>query len=534
MLREDESVLLEGSERIPLPLAQLVGKTPPTQMLTVTVALYPQEQIPKPGAPGSRSLSDATAEPGTHAQVLERFGASETAIAKVHAFAQEQGLHVIDTNKAARTVKLSGTVEQMEQAFHVDLYEYDHPGGQYRGRSGGIYLPANLIPLVSGVFGLDNRPVATPHLRRAEEAAPRVAGEEGLSARDMAKIYEFPDNLNGAGQTIAILEFNSLRNGVPKGTGFKPSDLALYFGDLGLPMPDVRQVLVPGGINDPGIDANADSEVLLDIQVAGAVASGAQIDVYFSQNTGAGWLAALDEVFTKAAQRTSVISISWGASEDSAFWSGQLIGELEQRFSLADQLGITICCASGDNGSSDGVLDGGAHVDYPASSPGVLGCGGTLVTVVGDTLIEEEVWNDPGGGATGGGVSTLFPFVPDWQSAAGVPVSVTTGFEGRGVPDVAGNASPQAAYRIVQDGVWRVIGGTSAVAPLWAGLIVCLNQHLGARLGFANPRLYQAAARSGVFRDIILGDNGDYTAGMGWDPCTGLGSPNATALLNAL
>jgi len=191
----------------------------------------------------------------------------------------------------------------------------------------------------------------------------------------------------------------------------------------------------------------------------------------------------------------------------------------------AAALGITITVASGDNGSSDGVS--GNNVDFPASSPHVLGCGGTELTAANGVIRKEVVWNDqPQGRASGGGVSSVFA-LPPWQMNANVPAAPTSG-GGRGVPDVAGDAAPDTGYNVLFDGQSGVVGGTSAVAPLWAGLIALLNQQRGSNIGFANLALYQNAENG--FNDITQGNNGSYSAGPGWDCCTGLGSPNGNQL----
>jgi kumamolisin len=195
-------------------------------------------------------------------------------------------------------------------------------------------------------------------------------------------------------------------------------------------------------------------------------------------------------------------------------------------------MGVTVCVASGDNGSSDDPNKASpAQVDFPASSPFALGCGGTKLTGAGTANVEEVVWHEPTGGASGGGISRIFK-PPNFQSNASVPPAKDpAGPVGRGVPDVCGDADPQTGYNIHVDGQKMVIGGTSAVAPLWAGLVARLNQKLGKSVGFLNPTLYN---NPGVCFDITQGTNGDYQAGPGWDPCTGLGSPNGASLLKAL
>jgi len=166
----------------------------------------------------------------------------------------------------------------------------------------------------------------------------------------------------------------------------------------------------------------------------------------------------------------------------------------------------------------------GKHVDFPASSPNVLGCGGTAINST--QPVNETVWNDgSNGGATGGGVSGTF-LLPAWQKSANVP-----GAKYRGVPDVAGNADPNTGWVVVVDGQNMVIGGTSAVAPMWAALAVCLSQALGKNVGFINPQLYSLAGWS---RDIVQGNNGTYAARAGYDCCTGCGVPIGSKLLTAL
>jgi kumamolisin len=196
-------------------------------------------------------------------------------------------------------------------------------------------------------------------------------------------------------------------------------------------------------------------------------------------------------------------------------------------FHDAALLGITVCAASGDSGSSDGVGDGKNHVDFPASSPWVLACGGTRLQANGGSIMAETVWNDGArGGATGGGFSSHFSKPMYFQQNLAI--------KGRGVPDVAGNADPETGYLVVVDGQSGVIGGTSAVAPLWAALIALCNEELGRNAGWIHQHLYGPAAAQGALRDITQGNNGAFKAGKGWDACTGLGTPDGQALLAVL
>ena len=224
-----------------------------------------------------------------------------------------------------------------------------------------------------------------------------------------------------------------------------------------------------------------------------------------------------------------MISISWGGAEST--WTAQAMTALDSAAQDAAALGVTICAASGDSGSSDGVSDGANHVDFPASSPHILGCGGTSLQSANGAIESETVWNDgTQGGATGGGYSAQFP-LPSWQASDKITPPANLG---RGVPDVTGDADPDTGYQVLVDGQSLVIGGTSAVAPLWSGLIALLNQKLGKPVGFLQPVLYGLPASEDAFHDITEGSNGAYSAGPGWDACSGLGSPDGMDLLTAL
>ena len=446
-------------------------------------------------------------------------GAATADIDAVKSFAADAGLSVTNVDAARRVVHLRGTVEAMAAAFGatmVGLFEPASGAGRYRAREGSLTVPAALEGIVTGVFGLDDRPQARAHLR----ITPHDAASS-YSPVEVAQAYAFPTAASGKGETVGILEM---------GGGFSTTDLATYFNSLGLSNPSVTAVSVDGGANSPGQDTNADGEVMLDIEVVGAVANDAAIAVYFAPNTDQGFIDALSTAVHDTTNKPSVISISWGQSEDA--WSAQARNQMEQIFTEAAGLGVTVTVAAGDNGSTDSVTDGQQHVDFPASAPHALACGGTSLQASNGTISSESVWNDPGDGATGGGVSRQFA-LPSYQASANVPNNVDSGTPGRGVPDVSGDADPGTGYRILVDGADQTIGGTSAVAPLWAGLIARLNQELGAPVGFVQPRLYTLLGTP-AFQDITTGNNGSYSAGPGWDACTGLGSPNGTELASRL
>jgi kumamolisin len=512
-------IALSGSERAPLEGATLSGPTDPHQLVEISIVVKQRRAL---------DLAHLQGKTLSHDEFASAYGADPEHLERVRAFARLHQLRVIEAPDeiARRTLKVQGTVAQLEKAFDVLLNDYQHPGGRYRGRTGSIHIPAELEEVIQGVFGLDNRPQTKPHHR----FRGRSRGLTGIldtstpgityTPVQVAQLYSFPAGVTGAGQTIGIIEL---------GGGYNPSDITNYFQSLGLTPPNVTDVSVDGGTNSPTNPNSADAEVLLDIEVSGGVAPGANIVVYFTTNTDQGFQDALSTAIHDTTNNPSAISISWGGPEST--WTSQSMQTFDQVAQEAAALGVTITVAAGDDGSSDGVSDGSNNVDFPSSSPNVLACGGTTLVSSNGVITSETVWNDgTDGGATGGGFSTVFA-QPTYQSslAANYP-----GQTGRGVPDVAGVADPDTGYSILVDGEQEVVGGTSAVAPLWAGLVALLNQQLNTRVGFLNPLIYALAEPDNGFNDITQGNNGSYSAGPGWDPCTGLGSPIGTTLATLL
>ena len=514
---------LAGSERSPMPGAREVGPANPNEKVEVTIRL--KSRAGKKPIVSADAYSQLPKKRTTlsRAEYEQRHGADPADVARVQAFARDHGLTVVETSPARRTVILSGTVAAMSDAFGVVLKQYEHPGGKYRGRTGALQLPADLHDIVEGVFGLDNRPQAQPHFRKRRGQTGIHAHDAGTSYTppELAQLYNFPSGVDGTGQCIALIEL---------GGGFVPADLNAYFKQLNLThQPTVSAVSIGNGSNSPTGDPNGpDGEVMLDIEVAGSIAPGAKIVVYFAENTDAGFLNAITTAVHDQNNNPSVVSISWGGPESS--WTQQAMTSMDEAFQSAAALGVTVCVACGDNGSTDGVGDGLNHVDFPASSPFALACGGTHLVASNHTVSSETVWNElPNGGATGGGISDVFP-LPTWQNGVGVPPSANPNKNvGRGLPDVAGDADPYTGYVTRVDGQADVIGGTSAVAPLWAGLVALINQQIGKPVGYINPLLYSNAGAGG-FNDITSGNNGAYSAGPGWDACAGLGTAIGTGV----
>ena len=486
----------------------------------------------------------------SHDEFDQLHGADPKDIVKVRKFAEANDLAIVRESVGRRSVIVSGTVEDFNKAFDVQLKTYATPNRTYRGRVGPVRIPKELADIVEGVFGLDNRPVAKRRGAATRHGTPLTTdGAHPFNPDEIAKLYNFPVDVDGSGQTIGIIEL---------GGGFRPEDLQTYFAKLGLPTPKVIPVSVDGASNAPSTADSDDGEVVLDIEVASAVAPGAKIVVYFSTNDRAsdGFLDAITKAVHDSENNPSVISISWGGSEDPSSTGFQ--EQFDQVLQEAALLGITVCVAAGDDGAADigpKGWDGKPHVDFPASSPFALACGGTrlLAKGSGSAIATESIWNQHAAdlrdgqfgsfGSGGGGVSDAFAR-PAYQNSANVPPSpARANFAGRGVPDVTGDGDPDSGYNILVDGQSFPIGGTSAVAPLWAGLIARINQKLRGRVGFVNPQLYALPPRSGAFHDVVTGDNRctfkhfhniGYDAGPGWDACSGLGSPDGTKLCDLL
>jgi kumamolisin len=474
----------------------------------------------------------------THQELEEQHGASQEDLDKIEHFAQEHDLMVVHRSAAERSLVLKGKLGDLLAAFRADVQLYHHGTGTYRGRRGEIMLPEELSKIVTGVFGLDTRPKHREPHRQKSAAQGGPGGQNGVVATDFATRYHFPTALNGTaldgtGQTIAIIEL---------GGGYRSSDLRVFFKEIGMAAPQVSSISVDHAGNDPTTADSADGEVMLDIEVAGAVAPKAKFAVYFAPNIGdKGFLDAISAAVHDSQRKPSVISISWGGPEVSTDQQG--LKTYHELFAAAGVLGITVCVASGDHGTADlhsSNWDGKIHVDHPACDDLVMGCGGTQIDSGNDV-----VWNDgtrfdvnaPGGGgwASGGGISETFP-VPAYQKDAKIPVSIDTGKPGRGVPDIAMSATN---YFTRVDTSEAASGGTSAVAPLMAALVARLNQAKKKNVGFLNPFLYSHVA-NGVVHDVTSGTNAikdtikGYDARPGWDACTGLGTPDGAAILKNL
>lgn len=545
---------LRGSERRPRPGARLLGPADPAERLTVMVRMRRR--------PGGPPLPDHAywmgTPPGkrrflTTDEFVANHGAAPEDLRRVAHFARRHGLTVAESSIAGRTVTLSGTVAQMSGAFAVEMGRYQTDEETYRGRDGFVHVPGELADIILGVFGLDNR-------RGGHHNAPgHPNGTTTLfgGPPQIAQLYNFPPVPAAIGSQIIGV--------IAMGGGWVESDIQNSLGGWGVvTAPTPVDVLVTG-TNNPGVFPDRDSEVILDISTASSIAPGAAIQVYWgqgvaAQSPGVDWLTVLNRIITPAAHdppRPTVLTNSWvlasGDDADTLAFDGVSAAQVTQisaAFQELAALGVTVFSASGDDGSrSNARVDPTkAHLQYPGSDPWVTSCGGTTISTTPSFV--EWVWNDDSfvtsdQQATGGGISAFFTALPPWQQGVVTQTSVNDGSTGRGAPDVAGNGNPNSGYLLTVDGKPSgPFAGTSAVAPLYAGLAALINASLGQSIGFLNPTLY--AFGDTVCRDIndqlfpsSPQDNGvgavpGYPSLPGWDACTGLGVIDGSALLAAL
>jgi kumamolisin len=338
----------------------------------------------------------------------------------------------------------------------------------------------------------------------------------GMWPTEVASLYGITEQMDAKGQCVGILALAG---------GYLPSDLSAATADMGRQLPLVVDYGVNGGANNfGGGDHLADAELALDLQIIAALVPSARIVVYFGP---------IHQAVTDDVNRPKVLSISWGSAEK--FWSNSIRNDVNSALADASKAKVTVVAAAGDQLATDGLLDGNAHVLFPASSPYVLACGGTQLELASDgtTLLDEKVWND-GLTGTGGGISDVFE-VPSYQQNIALPRSVKDGGLRRGVPDVAAAAGQTPGYRIILNGKPIVKNGTSAATPVWASLIAMVNARRGQPIGLVQPILYGNPL---LCRSILKGNNRvdgvGYDAGPGWNPCTGLGVPNGMATIDAL
>jgi Pro-kumamolisin, activation domain len=591
-------VPLAGSERPRPATHRLIGPVEAGQEIGVTLVVRPRPGSPalpdleywQATPPGRRRFLS----PEEYARV---HGAAQDDLDLVGDFAAARGLTVTSSDSGRRSVGMRGTAERMAAAFGITLNHYEAPypwaprartagagtdGASaeptvaqtyvHHGYDGAVSLPLELSGVVLAVVGLDNRRVSIP---AGGTGDPSGAGYDQVPAA--AQHYDFPA-VGAAGQTIGVF--------APNPASYLRTDLTNYyfpnlsnasyrtppaaFNDISLTVggttysndPSAVQAVTSSTPNSV-LNSLPDSYILeltQDISTSATIAQGATVNVYFSEDSEQGWLTFLNRVLVPEGEpQPTVVTCSFllARSDDTQgplSSSSSPAAQMTAVFQALAALGVEVFIALGDWGSDDEVIDGHVHVSYPSSDQWVTSCGGTIIGTS-----EEVVWSDAwsttsnfGGdfanptnpnsdfGATGGGVSALFHTAPPYQTAAGITGAKDSSgatHTGRGVPDVAGMVAFDGFY---VNGVSYSFTGTSCVAPLYAGLAAVLRSAFGITLGFLNPTLYQL--RDSAFNDITYGNNdsGDtpaapyFTAGTGWDACTGLGSIKGTELVNGI
>jgi kumamolisin len=538
---------VKGSTHVIPKAHKLLKATSPREMITVTLIVRRRK-----GGPKLREVKDFAAKasavhgPVNRATFVANHGAEPKEIEQLIAFAKSNGLEVVETNAGARSVVLRGTAAKMNKAFSVKLCDYQGTYRKYHSHTGPAKLPGELTTIVDAVIGLHNRPIhARAHNTARRRSTQDPANTKPVTPQQIAQLYGFPPG-DGAGQTIGIYEMavGDPQTGQLADAGYLPQDVANTIKGFGggLKVPKLIDVPVDGVANS-GVN---DGETLLDITVAGAIAQAATIAVYFTGPAPQNIIHALQRMIHPSGNDPvpTVISISygWGPDDDQSGFSADEFDQIGELFKDAANLFITVLISSGDSGCVIGGTD--AQASYPATEPMVIACGGTTVGNVSGSSFDEFVWNDVGAGgpgATGGGISAKFP-VPSYQNGAGVPKHISTNKVGRGIPDLAGNASENSGYMQVAAGFQpQPVGGTSAVAPLYAGLFARINANLGVSVGFVNQILYSlgkpafldTVAPPGPENNSFNGVTG-YPVETGWDACTGWGSVKGVALQNGL
>jgi kumamolisin len=548
----DSHTLLGGTHRALPAGARRIRDVNPNSHIEVTIVL---KAPPLPDKMPAKALSLA--------DFVKKYGADPANIAKVESSLRAYGLQIEGVGPTGRTLRVSGTAAAMESAFKAGMGIYESAAqGEFRAREGSLSVPADIADLVDAVIGLDQRQVAKRRAKSAVQTRPvaqkaastpvtRAAtpASSPLTPADIETRYNFP-NGNCAGQKIAIAEFGSpTQSGQSLPPAYFPDDLTAFCQQQGRPQPTVTTVPVniaplteaqvktlSGQEADYVLDATI--EVMMDVQIVAGLCSAANISVYYASFDQKGWIDLLEKV---SGDLPVTLSASYGLAEDAPDWEQAAVQAINQALQAAAMLGISICVSSGDDGSGCDQTDNRAHVEFPGCSPFVLSVGGTM-------LSGQEVvwWQSPGRrtpkgtGATGGGVSAIFP-KPSWQTSNISSIN-TPSTTGRIVPDVAAVAGPPLYWLIFQGQV-APNGGTSASTPVWASLLARINAALPAarQQRFITPLLYQNNVGTQGFTDITSGNNAShpkpgkgYSAGQGYDAVSGWGVPNGKKLLSLL
>ncbi len=460
----------------------------------------------------------------------KKFGSSQQSLDAVTDYAKQHNLTVAEADLRSGRVLLTGRTADFQNAFSVDLLKYASDDGVHIGHTQAVSLPKELAPHVRAVLGTDERAVASPSYRVQKMDAPADDGfvkQGGYLATDIAKAQSFPLKSGGEGQSGSFISLSG---------GIELADYNKFFADHGLEQPrPLRIVEVDGAKNAPGSPHGGDVENVLDAVQMQSIAPKAKIDMVLGPNSDQGFADVFERsIFPRNGEaQKSVISTSWGLGESKQ--SAQALNTLSIAFRQATIRGVQIFAGAGDNGAR--YLSTSFQPEFPASDPNITGVGG-LKMVLGEDGKAKSVttWDEGENSSTGGGVSKIFR-TPWWQRDSNVPNNLDTGKPGRGVPDISTNAAKATGFPVRVGGENMVIGGTSAGAPLYAGLMLNINSELAAAghnpITPLNPWMY-ANAKSGIFQDVTTGSNHGYEAAKGWDPTSGLGWVDGQAMLESM
>ena len=529
-----QKVTLAGSYRAEPQGAIYVGNVDPDERIVITVHL--KRRSPDKFQPGSASDLARLSQPITRrALAAQRRRTHARAAARIRKLAKANRVTVRSFDLAQRIVVLQPSAQTLAEVLGATLRIYDDGRDRFRARVGRLRIPKEIAPWTRAILGFDTRPFAARPVDFVRSLAG-AGGGPGLWPTEVAALYGIPLDHDVSSVCVGIIAL---------GGGYLASDLAKALAGMGRAAPIVvdksavvdkpasQGASAPKNGNNFGGGTVSDQEIALDLQILAGLLPKAKIVVYFAGNTTQSLVGAINQAIFDDVNRPQVLSVSWGSAE--TFWSDSARDAMQAVLADAKRLQVTVLFAAGDELATGGLTDGKAHVWFPASSPYALSCGGTLPTpgAGGTGVSAETVWND-GVSGTGGGISDAFP-VPAYQTGLVLPASVNDGAMRRGVPDVAGAAAGTPGYRIVLNGAEVIKDGTSAVAPLWAGLIAIANAKRSTPLGFVNSALY---ANPALFRQIDQGNNRvggkGYDAGPGWNACTGLGVPNGADIIAAL
>jgi len=522
--------------------ATRVGPLAPDRRIDFTIVLAAKAGLPPVH---SSTHGEHAPEHLTHAELRQKYGAVPGAVKHIESFARKFNLEVTENAEHRRSLRLSGRSADVARAFNTAFGEFELEDHKFFAPIHPPQAPAEWNGVVDAVLGLHSSRHAWPRRRSSVHGHAPSA-----SLLDLARAYAFPQGLDGSGETIGLIEF---------GGGFYPEDVRQFASQLGVPAPRITVVEIGSGANRPAsrravhelldvasgrltlaaeaeqtdsfLAAQSTAEVTMDLEILAALAPAAHIVVYFADSGEQGLYHALSRAVHDDHHRPGILSVSWSMPEHTL--SAPELNAIEHVLREAAHLGITVCVSSGDAGALNGSTDGKPSVNYPASSPHCLACGGTSGKLTSAGFSEEVVWNATHfgfKGASGGGVSRQFP-LPAWQQDAHVPPN-PKGAAGRGVPDVAGLADPRYGCELLIADRTATSAGTSAVAPLWAALVARINQALGRRCGYLHPHIYRLGhRRHAALHPVLKGNNDFYSAREGWNACTGYGTPRGDALL---